>query len=466
MPVFDHFSIGRSALRAFKLGMNIAGYNVANANTEGFSRRRIELSQMTAVSVPGGWAGMGVEVSSVHRVRDPFLDFAVRREMSRMGRDDARAEILGALEPMLGEIENAQLRSSFSDMFDALETLAVQPEDMSIRDNFVSAAEDVAQTLRRTDRYIVENQQEADARLGAAVETANEILDQIAQINQEITGLEAGGEEASDLRDQRGRLLDELGALVEVRSIEDKDGQVSVFIDSTGDTLLSRTTAEHLGVEFDSNGFRHVTVSRGGEKADLSSKLRSGTIGGYLRARDDDLAGYREQLDTLAAALITEFNAIHQTGYDLNGDAGRPLFMPDPPTTHSAAAIYLNAEIKEDASLVATADAPGEPGNNSTVLALLELRETGIAALSGRSMTDYAADLISSVGSDYSTTQASLQASETIVDSLESKRQGIAGVSLDEEAADLARWEQSFQAAARFMQSVNRVTQIALTIGD
>jgi flagellar hook-associated protein 1 FlgK len=451
-------------MQAFKQGLDVAGYNVANAHTPGFSRRRVDLNQLVAVGATGGSLGMGVEVSSVRRVRDPFLDFAVRREMSRLGRDQSRAEILGALEPMLGEVETATLRTSLSDLFDAIESLSVQPDDMAIRENVIGAATNVAETIQRTDRYIVENQQEADQRLGAAVENANEILAQLAQINQEIAGVEAGGQEASSLRDQRGRLLDRLGELVEVRAVEGTDGQVSVYMDSTGDTLLSRTTAHPLQMEFDAQGFRHVTASRGGEVVDLSQKIRSGKIGGYLKARDDDLAGYREQLDTLASAIIDEFNAIHRSGFDLNGDPGMALFQPDPPAAHAAAAIRVNAAIKQDARLLATGDAPGEPGNNKTALALLELREKNLAALSDRSLTDYSADLISAVGTDHASVAASQEASETIVDSLESKRKSISGVSLDEEAADLARWQQSFDAAARYLQAVNRLTEISLSI--
>jgi flagellar hook-associated protein 1 FlgK len=464
MALFHSFSIGRTALQAFKQGLDVAGYNVANAHTPGFSRRRVELGQMMATSGSGGALGMGVEVSSVRRIRDPFLDFAVRREMGRLGRDESRAEILGALEPMLGEVETATLRTSLSDLFDAIESLAVQPDDMAIRENVIGAAGNVAETIQRTDRFIVENQKEADERLGAAVESANAILEQLAQINQEIAGIEAGGDEASSLRDQRGRLLDELGKLVEVRAVENEDGQVSVYMDATGDTLLSRRTAHPLQMEFDAQGFRHVTASRGGEIVDLSSKIRSGKIGGYLKARDEDLAGYREQLDALASAIITEFNAVHQGGFDLNGDAGQALFQPDPPGDHAAAAIRLNASIRQDARLLATGDVPGEPGNNNAALALLELREKSVGSLSGRSLTDYSADLISAVGTDHSAVTASQQASETIVDSLESKRQSISGVSLDEEAADLARWQQSFDAAARYLQAVNRLTEISLSI--
>ncbi|HHN75162.1 MAG TPA: hypothetical protein ENK10_08050, partial [Acidobacteria bacterium] len=189
-----------------------------------------------------------------------------------------------------------------------------------------------------------------------------------------------------------------------------------------------------------------------------------GSLGGYLASRDEDLTSYRQQLDTLAASLIEEVNAVHRTAYDQAGVTGRNLFEPDPPGSNPAAAIRVNAEILDDPSKLATANAPGEPGNNEAVLTMLDLRTAGISGLGGLTFTGAAADVIANVGRDLATADAATEASEVIVDSLELKRQSVSAVSLDEEAADLARWQQSFEAAARFLQTVNRITETALNL--
>lgn len=464
MPVFDQFSIGGSAMRAFRLGMNIAGYNVANANTPGFSRRRVELGTMSIVSVPGGYSGMGVDVSSLHRVRDPFLDFAVRRESTRFGFDSSRADILGALEPALGEVDTAALRSSISDFFDALENLSIQPNDGAIRQDVVSAAQRLAGTLRQTDNHLAESRRAADDKAVAQVDRINAIVDRLSQSNVEIVGLEAGGKEASDVRDERDRLLDELSGLIPARAVEENNGEIAVFIDGTGDTLVSGSTAHKLEISRDSEGMARVQVSRSGEIVDLTGVIRSGSLGGYLSARDDDLPVYRDQLNQLASNLVTEFNQIHTSGFDRNGDPAGNLFEPDPPGANAAAAIHVNPAIVENSDLFAAADAPGEPGNNTLILQMLDLRTAGVSGLQGLTFTGFAADIIADVGRDRATAEASEEASAVIVDSLEGKRQGISAVSLDEEAANLAKWQQSFDAAARFMQTVNRITETALNL--
>ncbi|MDQ7088978.1 MAG: flagellar basal body protein [Acidobacteriota bacterium] len=199
MGVFDQYSIGTSAMRAFRLGMNIAGYNVANANTPGFSRRRVELGTMATIAVPGGYAGMGVDVESLHRIRDPFLDFAVRRESTRFGFDSSRAEVLGGLEPALGEVDSAALRASISSFFDSLENLAIQPDDSAIRQDVVSAASYMASTIRQVDGFIGESRRNADDKAVEQVDRINEVLSRLSRLNLEVTGLEAGGQEASDV---------------------------------------------------------------------------------------------------------------------------------------------------------------------------------------------------------------------------------------------------------------------------
>ncbi len=464
MTVFDHFSIGRSAMRAFRLGMNISGYNVANSQTPGFSRRRIELGTLPVVEVPGGLSGGGVDVLAVRRLRDPFLDFATRRELGRLGADSGRTGVLSALEPAFGDVDNAELTNAFSSLFDSIEKLTTQPDNVSVREDVINGAQQLAATIRRTDTKLVEARTDADNRVVHTVERSNEILSRLAQINQALVEEESSGSEASDLRDERDNLTDELSSLVAVRTVETSNGTINVHLDETGDTLLSGNSPRPLVLTSNSEGVKRITISRGGESVDLTDRMRGGQLGGLLAVRDHDIPGYRTRLNALAASVITEFNSIHESGYDLNGDAGVNLFEPDPPGSNAASAIQVNDVIETDPRKLAVASAPGAPGKNEIALAMLGLRGAGLSALDSRSMVGFAADILASVGHDVAQSDASREASRAIVDSLDLKRRSMSGVSLDEEAADLVRWQQSFQAAAKFMQTVNQVTETAMSI--
>ncbi len=462
MGVFDGYSIATTAMRAFRQGMNVAGYNVANASTAGYSRRRLELSTMASVPTIGGYAGMGVEVSSLGRIRDPFLDFAVRRESGRLGYDVAREDVLSALEPSIGEIDSERINTSLSGFFSAVSNLQSSPSDGSVRQSVLLEAEQLANAFRTTDEILVEARRNADDKAASTVDRINTILEELSGLNLEVTSLEAGGGEASDLRDQRDLLVDELSTLVPVRVIENDLGQVSVYIEGTGDTLLTKTTVHPLELSLDSEGFRQVLVSRAGERVDLTDAIRGSQLGGYLEVRDELLVSYREKLDDLASAVISEVNAVHTAGYDLNGDAGIALFVPDPPGSNPAAAIQLNPLLDGNPSMIAASSQPGEEGNAHNLEALLGLQTKSIGGLGNLTFAGFGADLVADLGHDVKSSQTALKSSVTIVDSLETKRASISGVSLDEEAAELARWQQSFQAAAKFLQTINSMTQLTL----
>lgn len=461
MPL-DYMSIARTAMSSFRLGINVAGYNVANANTVGFSRRRMHLGTMDALPVRNGLVGMGVDVLGVTRVRDRFVDIATRDGLMQLGAERSRQEVLAGLEPVLGTVEDAALSGALSNLFDAFDTLAVQPDSPAVRADVLARAGELAATFRRADASIVQSQRAADTRLRDAVARTNEILSQLRQMNVDVVEQEATGIEASDLRDNRDALLDELTQLVPARVVEHGNGQVSVYLDGSGDTLLATVSLRPLKLTDDASGFAHVIVDRGGEQVDVTMTLRGGEVGGLLEVREDDLQSYRDTLDALASTVITEINAIHTAGFDLDGNAGLALFQPDPPGAHAASSITVNAALANDPRRIAAAGAPGEVGNNANALALVALRETDLAALGGRSLIGYTADLLAEVGRDVKTSSAAMEAGETVVNALQERRAQISGVSLDEEAADLVRWQQAFQAAARFLQMANEMVDETL----
>ncbi|UCF66055.1 MAG: flagellar hook-associated protein FlgK [Acidobacteriota bacterium] len=460
----SHLWLGVTALQAFRQGIGTAGYNVANAGRDGFSRRRVELGPLDAAHVRGGHTGLGVEVVSIRRERDVFLDFAVRREMGRLSSDDARTQVLSALEPLLGEVDGAPLQGALSRLFDAFEALGAQADSIGVRLEVTAAAEGLASAIRRANEQIGATRSTVNQRVRDGVARVNDILEQLAQNNAQQAQLEADGSEASDLRDERDRLLDELSSLIGARGIIGEDGKVSVFVDSTGDTLLTGTAARELRLVADSQGLDRIYLDRAGEPVDMSDMLRGGEIGGYLAMRDETLTTYAERVDTLAAAVIEQFNLLHQSGFDLDGAAGLALFEPDPPGADPAAAMRVNALIAADPRTLAAASAPGAPGDGGNANAFVDLRKATIASLGDRRFTEFAADFVAEIGRDTSTAEISRQASQEIVSALETKRERVSGVSLDEEAAELVRWQQSFQAAARFMQVVNEVNDIALQL--
>ncbi|GAB4368053.1 MAG: flagellar hook-associated protein FlgK [Acidobacteriota bacterium] len=466
MSLFNPFGIGLSALRAFRLGLDTTGYNIANATTPGFSRRRVSLSSLYDPNAGGMLqAGFGVR-AEVSRVHDPFLDFAVRREMTRLGADDARARMLGILEPAFGPVDAAPLQQALSRFFDAADGLTANPENLASRTEFTAAARDLARTIRDTAGQLDAAREEVDGRIVETVDRVNGLLEGIARLNRQIAAQEAGGSEAANLRDERGRLLDELSQLVPARVVIDEQGVANVYLTDSGDALVTATGARPLQLGIDGSGMHRVLARRASSGLDVTDLLRGqGELGGLIETRDVHVAAYRSELDRFASALIGEVNARHAAGFDLDGNAGLPLFEPDPPGADAAGTISVNAAILADPRLVAAAGAAGAPGDNRAALALSELRGLDLAGLGGTSLTGFVSELIADVGRDVETASTERDASAAVVQSFEARRAEASGVSLDEEAAQLVLWQRSYEAAARFLQTVDEVTQVALQLG-
>jgi flagellar hook-associated protein 1 FlgK len=206
-----------------------------------------------------------------------------------------------------------------------------------------------------------------------------------------------------------------------------------------------------------------IQISAGG--VDLTGRLRQGELGALLGLRDDDLTARMADFDALAADLITRTNALTAGATDLYGNAGGPLFEPDPaPGSGAASSIRVASNVLSDPRLLAIS-ASGAPGDGSIALQISELRETASAALGNKSPASFMADILTGVGSRIVQSDVAASVAEELVENLHARRDSISGVSLDEEAVELMRHQRAYEAAARFMQVLNEVTEITISVG-
>jgi flagellar hook-associated protein 1 FlgK len=193
--------------------------------------------------------------------------------------------------------------------------------------------------------------------------------------------------------------------------------------------------------------------------------LRGGELGALLGIRDDQLVARMDDLDLLAGDLISRVNGLTTGATDLDGNAGGALFEPDPPPGSGAAGtIRVSAALLNDPRLLAISGT-GAPGDGSIALQISELRESESAALGDRSPATFMADMLSGLGNQIVQTDVATTVAESLVENFSSRRDAISGVSLDEEAVELIRYQRAYEAAARFMQVLNEVTEVTLSIG-
>ena len=449
--------IARRALQAHQSAMSVASNNIANVNTEGYSRQRIMLSSGKSVVTPQGILGSGVNIQGIERIHSNFIEQQLLNERPNFYQYEFKSTALHFIEDIFGEPSDFGLTRNLEDFFDSFHDLANDPESTTARIIVREKAVSLKNSFRRINRQLTDYQQQLNTELGKKVEEVNRLTSQVAHLNVKIVNEEVSGGNANDLRDKRSLLLDELSKLVDVKTIENASGGINVIVGGRHLVVDTQTQELALSVESATAIGPKVVFKNGGQVAGISN----GSIKGILDTRDTHVADYLVQLDELAMNLAQQVNVIHSTGYNLDGITGTDLFDAN---VTGAADIDLNPAILADANLIAASDALNEPGNNNTALSLANLQDSLVMNDGDFTFSDFYNSLISSIGSQAQESDFFQDSFAITVEKLEFTRDSISGVSLDEEMINLIEAQQAFTAAARLVTTVDEMTQTILNM--
>ena len=465
--------IGRRALQAHQTALQVVSHNIANANTPGFSRRRVDLE--TADSGVIGGVGSGVDAAAVVRQRSRFLDSQMRVEQQLLGRWEAIEESLSAIEGIFNEPAGAGsseagtifsepsglgLSGSFSRFWNAWQDLANVPEGGAARASVRQEADFMVTTLHQLNAQLIENRLGLDEEIVRTAGEINEIIDQLAALNGEIPRSEFDGGTAGDLLDKRDLLIEALASRVDISISEAENGQVTVLL--SGHNLVQATTAIHLGVrQITENDFPTSTLVF--EDDSSLAPIREGRLRGLIEVRDQTIPDFLGRLDQLANQLVDGLNAIHRVGFGAAGQTGINFF--DPSKT-SASNIALDDAIREGigdlGNIAASKD--GNSGDNGTAIAIAGLRNQ--TSLSGGSDTleEFYYTLLGEVGAKSKEAQTMAENHRLFTSQIENRRQGVQGVSLNDEAAQLILFQRAYQAAARTVGIIDELMEITINL--
>lgn len=449
--------IARRALQAHQSAMNVASNNIANVNTEGYSRRRIELSAGRSIATPQGVLGSGVNIQGIERIRSSFIDQQLLNERPNFYQYEFKSTALNFIEDIFGEPSDFGLTRNMEDFFDSFHDLANDPESATARILVREKAVNLKNGFKRINRQLTDYRQQLNTELGEKVKEVNRLTTQIANLNEKIVSEEVGGDSANDLRDKRSLLLDKLSKLVDVKTIENASGGINVIVG--GRHLVVDTQAQELALSVESATAigPKVVFKNGGQVAGITN----GSIKGILDIRDTQVADYLDQLDKLAVNIAQKINTIHSTGYNLDGITGTDLFDAN---VTGAADFELNPAIIADANLIAASDALNEPGNNNIALSLANLQGSLVMNDGDFTFSDFYNSLISSIGSQAQGSNFFRDSFAITVEKLEYNRESVSGVSLDEEMVNLIEAQQAFTAASRIVTTVDEMMQTILNM--
>jgi flagellar hook-associated protein 1 FlgK len=460
--LFGVLNIGARALFAQQRAIDVTGKNIANVNTPGYSRERINMTPSAPIDSPIGPMGYGVETGAVERIYDRFLGVQITSENSNLGRWQARQSMLERVEVAFDESDGYGLSQSLGAFWNSWQDLALNPGGATERSAVAAAGQSLADTIAEKYDTLGRTQSDIDTAIGSAVNDINRLTSEIAELNRKIGTVEKSGQNANDYRDSRDLALKELSELIDISSFEDANGSVVVSV-GNGRVLVEDTNQYVLETEPNAEG--HTAVIWPGlasGRQDVSSEIAGGRVGGWLEARDTQIASYKVALNDLAAALIQEVNDQHALGFDLNGTAGGDFF-----TGSTAADIGMSEDILADGDLIAAAsDAAAVPGDPTNALAMAGLRYELAVTVGGSSATFDGAvgSLVSRVGRDVQDATSNATHQADMMTYLENYRESVSGVSLDEEMVNLIKYQAAYTAAAKLISLADEMMDSLFTM--
>ena len=518
-----------SGLMASQRSLDTTNHNIANVNTVGYSRQRVELAANPAEFIGNGYIGQGVNVASVSRSYDQFITNQLTSSTSAFAETDTLSTLASQVDSITTN-ETIGLSPALKSFFNAVNGVANDPTSIPAREVMTSKALSLTQQFNGLSSQFEDLRKQTNNQMQTSVDDINSYAKTIATLNGQIvagSSRTSAGQLPNDLLDQRDALVNKMAEKINVSTIKQQDGSLSVFI-GQGQSLVLGVKAANLSLEASKTDSSSQNILIDGQ--DISKQISGGELSGALEFRDTVLDPAQQQLGLVAAGFAVQFNAVHTTGFDLNGVAGTAIFSQGTPTitsnatnTGSITATYNSSTLGQltpsdyqlsydgtttppsysltqlsnntvthpfptgttitgpgfDISVgsiadkdsylirptfnaaqnmttlitnpleIAAANKTGEPGNNKNALLLAGL-ETKPVFFGGKVTFNGAyGQLVAKVGSATQSAKISNTAQEALLNQAKQAQENLAGVNLDEEAANLIKFQQSYQAAAK-----------------
>lgn len=506
------------ALAVNQAAIDVINSNVANMNTKGYSKQRVELSQMSSVAryespLDVSQQNMGSIIDAVTRNRDVFMDNSFRQETTDLNYYKEYSDIAVQIENTLDELGDTGLNQALNNFYNGLSQLAANPNDFVVRNSLVQNAETLA--IKFNDLYselqtmrtnlvgdISEPTSLNESKLYLTIDDLNSKLESVADLNQKINLSTAQGVEPNSLMDERDMLLDQISEYIPVTMKNEINNTVTITLGTvqlvSGGTVTGSFSIQAGATASNPSVLQVQNESGYTVSSDAYSLVDNGKIGAMLQAGGSDtdkltINGLITSLNTLANQFATAINAIQTNGryidssaspHELSDNQANPL-NPDPyPATFdanpvaffvdsdlsgtiTAGNIAVHATILGDpyqiaaASLSATVD---ETGNGANALLMAQVRDTNLPAPVGTSSQRYLTNMIGQLGIKSKNLQDNQDIKETILGQVNKKRESITGVNLDEELADLIRFQKAYEASAKVMSTISENLSIIMNM--
>lgn len=341
-----------SGLSAAQSALNTVSNNISSYNVAGYTRQTTILGASNSTLTGGGWVGNGVYISGVQREYDAFITNQLRAAQNQSSGLTTRYQQMSKIDDVLSDTTNS-LSANLQDFFKSLQTLVSNAEDPAARQTVLGKADGLVNQFKTNDQYLRDQDAQVNTAISTSVDQINNYAKQIANLNDQISRLTGVGAGASpnELLDQRDQLVSELNKIVGVDVTVQDSGTYNISI-ANGYTLVQGSNASQLAAVKSSADPARTTIAyvdAAAGNVEISEKqITTGSLGGLLTFRSQDLDQARNTLNQMALAFADAMNTQHQAGFDANGDKGGKLFDFGSP------AVLSNGKNTGSASVTAT----------------------------------------------------------------------------------------------------------------
>ncbi len=462
-------NVGAESLIASRQGVDTAGHNIANAHTEGYSRQRINLEQRHPSHSKGVVIGNGVFVKNITRAHDQFLEKQINNTHQDLGFTQSRYDAMKPIEEIYNPALNTSPSDEINNFFNAVQDLSNFPEEITVRSHLRESAESLIASFQRVDRSLKSYREDLNARIAGETQEATTLVKEISKLNIAIKSMEtAGDKEVSDLLDQQDLLLRKLTEVMDINYYRGDRGMVVVR--GPAETLLvDRGYHANINVRknINNHGLYDIIVEDGSshKEINVTDVNKRGRLAGLVDVRDHEIGNLLRHNNQMAYDFANSVNAVHRTGFGLKQyeeSQGRDFFTVSDSLDLAAETLNLHDLIQGDLNAISAGSTPFAPGDNVVANQLLRLKEARIMENGDTTFNNYYTNYVGVFGLELVRADHVNKANSTLMDDLNARREAISGVSMDEEAMNLLKWQANFTASSKVITTIDEMFETIL----
>ena len=439
-------------MQAARTATEVASNNIANANTPGYSRQ-VPVIRENVQKFGTGSVGLGVNVVTIERMRNEFIDQQINRKQHDIGDLSEKASVYRLMETAITASDGAGLDSIIGEFFNAFSELSANPQDLNLRNTLASKGELMTETFRSMDTDLINLSEQVFEEASIRITRINQLLGDIANLNGEIAVTRSANQIDHNALDQRTAALSELAKLIDFDTLVSEEGATEIRIG--GISVVSGQEFQTLRAETDRDNNLFRVRLQNGKLIDAAK----GELAANIEMFEEGVPEAREKLDRLAVGMMNRINEIHEAGFGLEDGVSRSFFDA---TSTGAANMKVNAALLDNPANIAASSVAGESGNNDRALEIIALQDEPF--IDGQTISSRTVEFMSVPGNKLNEIDRKLEAASAAKDFLVNRQEQLSGVSIDEELGNMIKFQNSFQASARVLDTGRKMFDTLLSI--